>query len=324
MTKIQIHELRAESEAIKLSNAAAKIAPRDCTSTLEPSVSHTGEVIAFAARPVHFSVRGRVANTLPAVAVAPPAAGALLCRALAGAGAEGALVAFAARPHVPRAADAHPALERSSPFVAFGAVRLGLCLAATVAPGMNLHVQRVTEPHWFYHNTPSGFFTGGETYSHVERDLEGKKVAVQSCSARSSAGCSGSTCGGQNKRGVDAADFFCNLFGGRLFIKEQTLCLGVLNSADFMSFENLFFTYRVSHLHMRAFLLMWKKGPIVTDGCEREIETFCLTQDLQLHLGPQLLKGKRREMNGAITPPSAASAPRLCNMDCNLSRLAQQ
>lgn len=86
-----------------------------------------------------------------------------------------------------------------------------------------------------------------------------------------------------------------------------------------MSFENLFFTYCVSYFHMRAFLLMRKKGPIVTDGCEREIETFCLTQDLQLHLGPQLLKGKRREMNGAIILPSAAGAPRLCNTDCNLS-----
>ena len=86
-----------------------------------------------------------------------------------------------------------------------------------------------------------------------------------------------------------------------------------------MSFENLFFTYCVSHFHMRAFPLMWKKGPIVTDGCEREIEPFCVSQDLQLHLGPQLLKGKRCEMNGAITLPSTANAPQLCNVDCNLS-----
>lgn len=56
---------------------------------------------------------------------------------------------------------------------------------------------------------------------------------------------------------------------------------------------------------MRTFPLMWKEGPIVTDGCEREIEPFCLSQDLQLHLGPQLLKGKRCEMNGAITLPRA-------------------
>lgn len=134
-------------------------APRDRTSTLEPSVPHTGEVVAFAAWPVHPSVRGGVADALPAVAVASPAAGALLCRALAGAGTEGALVALAVRPHMPRAADAHPALERSFPLVAFWAVQLSLCLAVTAALGMNLHFQHVTEPHWFYHNMPSGFFT---------------------------------------------------------------------------------------------------------------------------------------------------------------------
>lgn len=226
MTKTQIHTLIAESETIKLSNAAAKIASRDCTSTLEPSVSHTGEVIAFTARPVHFSVRGRVANALAAVAVASAAAGALLCRALAGAGAEGALVAFAVRPHVPRAADAHPALERASPFVAFGAVRLRLGLTVTVALGMNFHFQRVTESHWFYHNMPPGFFTGGETYSHVERDLEEKKAAVQSCSTRSSAGCSGSTCRGQNKRVVDAADFFVTCLEEDYLLKSKLSALG--------------------------------------------------------------------------------------------------
>lgn len=99
-------------------------------------MSHTREVIAFTAWPIHLSVQGWVANALPAVAVASPTAGALLCRALAGAGAEGALVAFAAWPHVPRAADAHPTLERSFPFVAFWAVHLGLCLTVTAALGM--------------------------------------------------------------------------------------------------------------------------------------------------------------------------------------------
>lgn len=171
----------------------------DGTSTLEPSVPHTGEVIALAAWPVHLSVEGWVADALPAVAVASPAAGALLCRALAGAGAQGALVAFAVRPHVPRAADAHPALQRSFPLVAFWAVLLSLHLAATAALGMNFHFQRVTEPHWFYHNMPSVFFARGEAHSHVERGLEEKTVSVQSCSTRSSAGCSGSTCRGQKK-----------------------------------------------------------------------------------------------------------------------------
>lgn len=70
---------------------------------------------------------------------------------------------------------------------------------------------------------------------------------------------------------------------------------------------------------MRAFPLMWKKGPIVTDGREGEIEPFRLSQDLQFNLRPQLLQGKKCEMNGVITLPCAATAPCLRNVDCNLS-----
>lgn len=151
-----------------------KIPSRDHTCTLEPSVSHTREVTTFTAWPIHLSVQGRVADALPAVTVTSPAAGALLCWALAGAGVEGALVAFTVWPHVPWAADAHPTLEWSFPVVAFWAVHLSLCLTATATLGINLHFQCVTEPQWFYHNMPSVFFTRGETYSHVERDLEGK------------------------------------------------------------------------------------------------------------------------------------------------------
>lgn len=124
-------------------------------------MSHTGEVIALTAWPVHLPIQGWVAHTLPAVAVASPAAGALLCCAFAGAGAEGALVAFAVRPHVPGAANTHPALKRSFPFVAFWAVHLGLCLTVTAALGMNVHFQCVTEPDWLYHDVPTAFFTGG-------------------------------------------------------------------------------------------------------------------------------------------------------------------
>lgn len=70
---------------------------------------------------------------------------------------------------------------------------------------------------------------------------------------------------------------FCNLCGGRLFNEEQIYYLSVLNSLDLMSFENLLFTYCVSHFHMRAFPLMWKKGPVATDGCEGEVKPFCLS-----------------------------------------------
>lgn len=78
-----------------------------------------------------------------------------------------------------------------------------------------------------------------------------------------------------------------------------------------MSLGNTFFTYCISHFHMRAFPLMWEKGPIVTDGCEGEIEPFRLSQDLQFNLRPQLLQGKKSAMNGVITQPCAATAPPL-------------
>jgi len=171
-------------------------------------VSHTREVVALAARAVHLSVRGQVAEALPTVAVTSPAAGALPCQALAGAGAKAALVALTAWPHVARAADAHPALKRAFPLVALWAVHLGLRLAVAAALGMKFDFQRVAEPHWFYHNMPSVFFTRGETYGHIERHLEEKMVAAQSCSRRSSAGDSGSTCRGQNKGVIDTACFF--------------------------------------------------------------------------------------------------------------------
>lgn len=67
---------------------------------------------------------------------------------------------------------------------------------------------------------------------------------------------------------------------------------GVQNSQESVSFKNLFLTYCVSHFHMRALPLMWKKGPIVTDCSESEIESFCVSKDLQLYFRPQLLKGK--------------------------------
>lgn len=63
---------------------------------------------------------------------------------------------------------------------------------------------------------------------------------------------------------------------------------------------------------------MWKKGPIVTDGREGEIEPFCVSQDLQFNLRPQLLQGKKCEMSGVITLACADTAPHPCNVDCNL------
>lgn len=48
-------------------------------------------------------------------------------------------------------------------------------------------------------------------------------------------------------------------------------------------------TYCVSHLHVRAFLLVWKDSPIVAHSCERQVESFCVSQYFQFHLRPQFL-----------------------------------
>lgn len=157
-----------------------------------------GEVIALAAGPVDLSVGGRVAQALAAVAVASPAAGAVLGRAPAGAAAQGALVALAARPHEAGAAHAHPALQGASPLAALGAPLLGLGLTVAAAEGMNFHLQHVTEPHRFYLDKPSGFFTRRETYGHVERDLEERMGATGSTgSTGGSAGSTGALQGAQ-------------------------------------------------------------------------------------------------------------------------------
>lgn len=179
-----------------------------------------GEVIALAAGPVDLSVGGRVAQALAAVAVASAAAGAVLGRAPAGAGAQGALVALAARPHVPGAAHAHPALQRALPLAALGAPLLGLGLTIAAADGVNLHLQHVTEPHRFYLDKPSGSFTRRETYGHIERDLEERMGGcwehrelcrvLRNCMQRT---------GQEGHRYCLLFDWF----GGRSFNKEKTL-----------------------------------------------------------------------------------------------------
>lgn len=165
MVKIQIPKLPARGEAAK-SGAEGR------TCALQAAVPDAGEIVALAAGPVDLSVGGRVAQALPAVAVASPAAGAVLGWAPAGAGTEGALVALAARPHVAGAAHTHPALQGAFPLAALRALLLGLGLAVTAAEGMNFHLQHVAEPHRFYLDKPSGFVTRRETNSHIERDLE--------------------------------------------------------------------------------------------------------------------------------------------------------
>lgn len=182
-----------------------RTAPRRRTCALQPSVPDAGEVVALAAGPVHLSVGGRVAQALPAVAVASAAAGAVLGRAPAGAGTEGALVALAARPHVPGAAHAHAALQGAFPLAALRALQLGLCLTVTAAERMNFHFQHVTEPHRLYLDMPSGFFTRRETYSHIERDLE-ERMAPAGSWTTGSCGRQGAQGAVQGAREVHAED----------------------------------------------------------------------------------------------------------------------
>lgn len=110
------------------------------------------------------------------------------------------------------------------------------------------------------------------------------------------------------KEGHTYSLIFGDLSGGSSFHKEQ-LYLGVLKYMNLVCLENGFFTYCISHFHTRALPLMWRKGPIATDGREGEAEPFRLSQDLQLNLRPQLLQGKKHEMNGMVTLPHAATAP---------------
>lgn len=127
---------------------------------------------------------------------------------------------------------------------------------------------------------PGGFITSGQTYGHIERDLEEKMLSAYiDCEIF------------WRYMHNTEQEFLC-LKEDYLKNKHQTFYIGALNSHELMSFGNLFLTYCVSHFHVRALPLMRKKGPIVTDGSEREIESFCVPRDLQLYLGPQLLQGK--------------------------------
>lgn len=189
-----------------------------------------GEVVALAARSVDPAVRGRVAHAVPAVAVASAAAGALLCRAPAGAGAQGALLALAAWPHVPRAAGAHPALEGAFPSAALGAVGLRLCPAAAAALRINVHFQRVAEPHWFDRDVPFASLAGGEAHGHVERHLEHKRMAA----ARGRLQDALDAHAEHRTRGWWIPPTAPWLIWGKMNT-EQPLCPGALNWLDFMS-----------------------------------------------------------------------------------------
>ena len=96
-------------------------------------MSHAGEIVALAIRPINVSIGRQVADTLPTVAVTPSAAGGMIWGLLAGICAQHVLATLTARPHVARVAGTHPTLERAVPVVTFGAVHFHFFLTVTVA-----------------------------------------------------------------------------------------------------------------------------------------------------------------------------------------------
>lgn len=110
-------------------------------------MSHTGEVVTLAVRPVNVSVGGQVADTLPAVAVASPTARGELWGLFAGLGAQRVLPALAVVTHVAGVAGTHPALEGAFALVALGAVHLHFFLAVTAAFRADEDFQSIPQPH---------------------------------------------------------------------------------------------------------------------------------------------------------------------------------
>lgn len=102
-------------------------------STQQPFVSHAGEIVTLAVRPINVAIGRQVADALPTVAIASSAARGLIRGLLAGISTRLVLPALAVRTHVARVAGTHATLEGAIPIVAFGAVHFHFFLAVTGA-----------------------------------------------------------------------------------------------------------------------------------------------------------------------------------------------
>lgn len=96
-------------------------------------VSHTGEIVTLAVRPINVSVGRQMTDALPTITIASSTARRVIWGLLAGICAQHVLSALAARTHVARVAGTHPTLEGAIPIVAFGAVHVHFFLTVTVA-----------------------------------------------------------------------------------------------------------------------------------------------------------------------------------------------
>lgn len=96
-------------------------------------MSHAGEVVTLAVRPIDVSIGRQMADALATVAVTSSTAGRVIWSLLAGVCAQRVLLTFAARTHVAGVAGTHPTLEGTVPIVAFGAVHFHFLLTVAVA-----------------------------------------------------------------------------------------------------------------------------------------------------------------------------------------------
>lgn len=96
-------------------------------------MSHTGEIVTLAVRPVNVSIGRQVTDALPTVAIASSAAGEVLRGLFAGICAQHVFPTLAARTHVARVARTHPTLEGTVAIMAFGAVHFHFFLTVAVA-----------------------------------------------------------------------------------------------------------------------------------------------------------------------------------------------
>lgn len=102
------------------------------TSTEQSFVSHAGEIVTLAERPINVSIGRQVADALSTVAIASSTARGEIRGLLAGICAQHVLPTLAARTHVAGVAGTHPTLEGAVPIVAFGAVDFHFFLTVTV------------------------------------------------------------------------------------------------------------------------------------------------------------------------------------------------
>lgn len=131
-------------------------------------MSHAGEIVTLAVRPINVSIGRQVADALPTVAVASSTARGVIRGLLAGICARDVFPTLTARTHVAGVAGTHATLEGAVPIVAFGAVHFHFFLTVTDAFWSDKYFKGIPQPYRLYDNVPASFLTVWYTHSHVE------------------------------------------------------------------------------------------------------------------------------------------------------------